>query len=153
MCGVVLRRTSPEDLDELYLIDRVCFPKHYFPKSFIRSLLEHPSSVGLVAMCSGRIVGFTIGVVEGKGMGRIYTLDVLPEFRRRGIGSLLLEKLEEEFARRGVVKCRLEVMDGNVPAIRLYSKMGYRKVGVIKDYYGDSDGIVMEKTLTPSRRP
>ncbi|MEM1884796.1 MAG: GNAT family N-acetyltransferase, partial [Candidatus Jordarchaeales archaeon] len=130
-----------------------CFPKHYFPKYFIRLLLEHPYSIGLVATYLGRIIGFTIGVIEGKGKGRIYTLDVLPEFRRRGIGSLLLGKLEEEFAERGVVRCRLEVMDGNTPAIRLYSKMGYRKVGVVKNYYGDRDGIVMEKILTPSRNP
>ncbi|MBS7287569.1 MAG: GNAT family N-acetyltransferase [Candidatus Freyarchaeota archaeon] len=147
MKDVVLRSAREEDLEELYLIERVCFPKHYFSKYFLRILLEYPSSLAFVAVVSDRTVGFVVGVIEEEGEGRIYTLDVLPDFRRRGIGGMLLEKLEEEFAKRGVVKCRLEVMEGNVPALQLYSKKGYRQVGVIKGYYGDRNGLVMEKAL------
>ncbi len=144
---VVLRKARNEDLDELYLIDKACFPQHHFSKYFIRLLLEYPSSIAIVALSSNRIVGFTIGVIEEENEGRIYTLGVLPDFRGRGIGRLLLEKLEEELAMLGIEKCCLEVMEGNTPALQLYSKMGYRKVGVIKRYYGNRDGIVMEKAL------
>ncbi|MBS7246827.1 MAG: GNAT family N-acetyltransferase [Candidatus Jordarchaeales archaeon] len=151
MNGVVLRRARDEDLDALYMIDKVCFPRHHFSKYFIRLLLEYPSSVAIVAMISSRIVGFTIGVIEDENESRIYTIGVLPDFRRRGIGRLLLEKLEEELARQGAVKCRLEVMEGNIPALQLYSKMGYHRLGVIRRYYGDKDGIVMEKVLKPLR--
>ena len=54
----------------------------------------------MIATVNGEVVGFIIGVFkrsEGKVIGHIYMIDVKPEFRRRGIGSVLLESAENAF--------------------------------------------------------
>ena len=41
----------------------------------------------------------------------------------------------------------LEVAVNNEPAISLYKKFGFREVALRKFYYGDEDGILMEKQV------
>ncbi len=141
---ILLRPVRLDDLNELYIIDKICFPEHYFPKDFLRYLLTHDSALSFAATMLGKIVGFVIGVAEGE-IGRIYTLDVVPEFRRRGVGAMLLKKVEEELRRKGVRIYCLEVMRENYPAIKLYLKMNYKPVRILKGYYGNRDGILMVK--------
>jgi ribosomal-protein-alanine N-acetyltransferase len=39
---------------------------------------------------------------------------------------------------RGATLAHLEVRAGNSPAIALYERLGYRRVGVRRGYYGDN---------------
>ena len=79
--------------------------------------------------------------------GHILTIDVSFACRNKGIGAGLLEKMEKLFKEKGVKTCRLEVREDNVAALRLYQKLGYRKAGKLKNYYGDAHGIYLRKVL------
>ena len=46
-----------------------------------------------------------------------------------------------------VINITLEVRVSNIPAINLYKKFGFREVALRKYYYGDEDGILMEKQV------
>ena len=61
----------------------------------------------------------------------------------------LLKKLEEELAARGATEFCLEVRVDNTPALHLYEKFGYERVGLLKDYYGPGrHGYFMRKGLS-----
>lgn len=59
---------------------------------------------------------------------------VLPQYRKRGIASRLLEQLIKEAQLRGVSSLFLQMRDGN-PAESLYKKYGFSPIGRRKNYY------------------
>jgi ribosomal protein S18 acetylase RimI-like enzyme len=78
---------------------------------------------------------FDVVLVDGRPAGRLYVarwpeeirvIDValLPEFRRRGVGTALLRMLLDEGAERGL-PVRIHVERQN-PALALYERLGFR---------------------------
>ena len=57
-----------------------------------------------------------------------------PSFRRRGVGKTILARLEKEARRAGKWMLRLETGVHQVPAIRLYEEVGFRRCGPFGDY-------------------
>lgn len=75
------------------------------------------------------------------------------DHRRKGVGSRLITGLEEWAQTNGISKIELQVWSNNIPAIRLYEKLGYetegvRKGAILRD--GDChDSILMGKFIGP----
>ncbi len=57
----------------------------------------------------------------------IGNVSVLPEYRRRGIARALVEASVEYARERGAARIMLDVVDGNVPAMRLYETLGFER--------------------------
>lgn len=72
---------------------------------------------------------------------------VSEEYRNQGIGTKLLAHLVSLAINYRVVNITLEVRVSNNVAINLYKKFGFREVALRKYYYGDEDGILMEKQV------
>lgn len=72
---------------------------------------------------------------------------VLEEYRNQGIGTKLLSYLISEAISLRAINITLEVRCSNEVAISLYKKFGFREVALRKFYYGDEDGILMEKQV------
>lgn len=146
-----IQQASPTDLETLSNIEQECFTSEAFSKTQIASLLKAPTSVSLLAKAGEQVVGFIIGSVNDFGeikLGHIVTIDVVPEYRRKGVGMLMLQKVEREFQNAGVKVCYLEVRADNTAAKKLYQKRGYRQVEVLDDYYyRGGHGIRLEKAL------
>jgi ribosomal-protein-alanine N-acetyltransferase len=148
---ITIEDASIKYLGELYEIERRCFESEAFTKQQIASLLTDYNSISLIAKTNGKIVGFIIGMLykeNGKTVGHILTVDVLPEYRRRGIGLRLLREIEGIFKGKGACICVLEVREDNAAALRLYQKLAYQKVAKLKHYYGSAHGIFLRKDLT-----
>ena len=69
------------------------------------------------------------------------------ECRNNGIGTKLLAHLMSLAINYRVINITLEVRVSNNVAIDLYKKFGFREVALRKYYYGDEDGILMEKQV------
>lgn len=67
--------------------------------------------------------------------------------RGLGIGKKLLSYLVVVGINNHVVNITLEVRKSNEIARNLYKKFGFREVALRKYYYGDEDGILMEKQV------
>ena len=81
-------------------------------------------------------------------MGHIVTLDVAEKFRRQGVGTRLLEEMEEHFVFQGVRAVLLETSVENKSGIAFWEKHGYRTEAVVKKYYlGKIDAFEMRKKL------
>jgi len=146
-----IEKASIEHLDRLCEIEMKCFETEAFTKQQIAHLLADSSSVILVSKVKGEIVGFVIGktyIDKKTATGQILTIDVSPKHRRKGIGERLLHEIEKTFKDKGVISCCLEVRENNFVALSLYQKLGYQKVGSLKNYYGNAHGIRLRKVLT-----
>jgi len=138
------------DLDRLCEIETECFREEAFTKGQILQLLKEYNCVNLVARMDGKITGFVIGMmyVERKALNaHILTIDVSTAYRRRGIGQLLLQEMERIFREKGVKVSHLEVREDNLAAINLYGKLGYEKIGKLRNYYGKANGVYFKKVL------
>jgi ribosomal-protein-alanine N-acetyltransferase len=122
------------DLPRICEIEGLCFPDETaFPPGMFAYLIRYATT--LVAFEGDRMAGFIIGYMSGR-IGFIYTLDVDPVYRRRGIGTMLIRALEERLCARGAARARLEAALDNPEALALYRKLGYRESGLVRDYYG-----------------
>jgi ribosomal protein S18 acetylase RimI-like enzyme len=86
----------------------------------------------LVAKVKNKIVGFLIGGVEKspsyckeKKIGVIYRAYVKENFRRRGIGKLLVEELLKWFRKRKIKFVEVEVDSRNKIGTEAYKKYGF----------------------------
>jgi ribosomal-protein-alanine N-acetyltransferase len=107
-------------------------------------------SLGMAASPEGSILGYG-GFWLMAGEAHISTIAVRPEWRRRGIGELLVVAMLERAVELGGNVATLEVRVSNVAAQSLYKKYGFAKVGRRPRYYSDrgEDALIMTtKRLT-----
>lgn len=60
----------------------------------------------------------------------MFTLAVHPDYLNRSVGSMLMEEILAYGRACGAKAVRLDVCEGNLPAIRLYQKFGFRFIGM-----------------------
>jgi ribosomal-protein-alanine acetyltransferase len=141
---------SISHLGKLYEIEKQCFEQEAFTKQQLAYLLTDYNAIGLAARVNGEIAGFAIARVNIRRnvqFGHILTVDIAPAYRRKGIAQKLLHEVETILRDRGIKECRLEVRENNVAALNLYQKLGYKKVGNLEKYYGDTHGLYLKKIL------
>ncbi len=72
---------------------------------------------------------------------------VIEEYRNKKIASSMLENLIKRINEKGYINITLEVSTQNTYAIKLYEKYGFKTVSIRKNYYKNSDGLLMELKL------
>ena len=103
---------------------------------------------------SNLLIESTQGLIWQEEIGYIVTMDILPDYRRRGMASEILRDIEQKLLTKGVQAIWLETATDNEPAIAFWQKHGFRKVRVRKRYYpGGLDAYSMTKLLTESSGP
>ncbi len=148
MPEIKLFELSKKDIEEIYEIDRICFPPEIaFDKETFSLYIEDNNTIKIGARLDNKIIGFIL-VYLFYEFGEILTIDILPEYRRMGIGKILMKEAEKRMRENSVIKVFLEVAVNNKPAIEFYKKLGYRIEGIIPSYYPpDIDAYSMEKEL------
>ena len=132
-----------KDVPAVHELELACFPSPWDISAYYREL-QNPSAFYLVARKGEEIAGFggmwTIG-----DEAHIVTLAVDEQYRRHGIGRLLVEALLKEARRRRAARVSLEVRVGNHPAQNLYTAYGFRTIAFRRGYYPDNgeDAAVM----------
>ena len=71
-------------------------------------------------------VGNAVDQVQGDRHAHIFLLYVVPEHRRRGIGTALMRYVEDWASVRGDRQIGLQVFQSNQPALNLYNQLGYQ---------------------------
>ena len=131
---VVTREAEPRDLEGVAEVEEECFDEETrYPRWLFEEYLRL-GAVFRVAPCNGVLVGYVVARLEGSEC-HVDSIAVKPGFRGRGIGTRLLSEALEECKKRGARAAYLEV-DVENPAVKLYEKLGFRIVGVVKNYYG-----------------
>ena len=90
--------------------------------------------------------GFILARAAG-GEAEILTLAVRPEARRRGVGRALVRKAATHAQVLGAEALFLEVAKENDAALKLYSGLGFKPVGLRKGYYDGKDAEILKAGL------
>jgi N-alpha-acetyltransferase 10/11 len=145
-----IQPASWRDLNAVRHLEKECFPQDAWPLWDLIGVLTLGNIVRLKAVVKDQMVGFIAAdVQQGENIAWIATVGVLPEYRRRGIGSALLLECE---SRLNKPRLRLSVRRSNSLAVRLYEHLNYRQIDTWAGYYQDGeDALVLEKILNPQR--
>jgi ribosomal-protein-alanine N-acetyltransferase len=144
-----LRAFRSDDLQTLYEIDQACFaPGISYPREELSRLISQRRSKTWVAEESGEIAGFLIAECQAAKVAHLVTIDVVDRWRRRRVGSLLMDAAEGWAREQKLLFVYLETALNNTAAQRFYEARGYRKVDRVENYYSDGTSAwVMLKWL------
>lgn len=118
-------------------LERACYPPNQaYSREEYRYALVRAKAVNLVLEEGGAAVGF-VGAFHHRAhrLGHVYTVNVHPKERGRGLGRVLMSACEDRLRALGMMRCALEVNVENEDAIRLYERCGYERRELLKDYY------------------
>ena len=126
-------------------IERLCF-SHPWSENALREELFNDTACFIAAVTDeGEVVGYA-GLHCVLDEGYIDNIAVRPQYRRQGVAGELLEAFLR-FGAANLAFLTLEVRQSNLPAIALYEKYGFFKVGQRKNYYDapKEDAILMTR--------
>jgi [ribosomal protein S18]-alanine N-acetyltransferase len=153
--GIAITRMSEHDLLEVVEIEEKSGLSRWGWAAYYAELQSSNRDLMLIARLtrasiieSGPIAGYIVAR-ETAGELHINNVAVRAEFRRRGIGGALLERVLQEARRREAKAAFLEVRSGNRAAQALYVKNGFRPIATRADYYSEprEDAVVMTLDL------
>ncbi|UCD97252.1 MAG: ribosomal protein S18-alanine N-acetyltransferase [Candidatus Bathyarchaeota archaeon] len=138
-------------------INQVCLPENYSPLFFI-DLHERFPATFIVAEDDGRLGGYVMCRIETgfsslsrtrlTKKGHVVSIAVLPEHRRKGLGSQLVTKALKAMEVYKATECFLEVRVSNHQAVSMYKQLGFTEIRVKRRYYADGeDAYMMAKKL------
>lgn len=136
-----IRRLSYADLPSVLAIERRIFPAPWSLAMFVLELSK-PSGICLAATREGRLVGYLV-CSRYADVWHLMNVAVVPERRREGIATRLIEAMLDEAGRDA--RYTLEVRTSNSAAIAMYERFGFRPAGHRRRYYHDNgeDALIM----------
>ncbi len=143
---------QPEHIPAVHAIESASFPTPWPPYAFRGELESNRMAHYLVVRAADRVIAYA-GLWLMVDEAHITTFAVLPAYRRRGIGGLLLSDLVELAADLGATVVTLEVRLSNAAARRLYQRFGFRPVGLRPRYYSDNGEDALIMTTEPLDAP
>ncbi|EGT3615291.1 ribosomal-protein-alanine N-acetyltransferase [Clostridium perfringens] len=98
----------------------------------------------LVALDENKVIGF-LGMWVVFDEGDITNIAVHPDYRKQGIGNLLMDNLITLCKENNINSLTLEVRESNLPAQNLYKKHEFKEEGIRKNFYDNpkENAIIM----------
>ncbi|MDD6070924.1 MAG: ribosomal protein S18-alanine N-acetyltransferase [Clostridiales bacterium] len=148
-CDIELVPLTLELCEEVYHIAAVSLPEHWSLQG-VKDVLRYDNNIFIVARLknSATVVGFA-GIMMIVDEAELLNIAVLSEYRKKGIGQMLLNYMFQEADRHNAVRMLLEVRRSNKTARQLYERNGFTAFAERKGYYSNpkEDAIIMEKRI------
>ncbi len=137
---------SAEDLYEAVMLEKECFGTEAWSEKAFADSLALDYAIYLVASEKDHIIGMA-GLRNICGDADITNVAVRSEFRRQGVAEKILIELMRQGMETGVINYTLEVRSKNIPALKLYEKLGFESEGIRKNFYENpqDDAVIMWK--------
>lgn len=133
-------------IPQIEALERQCFSMPWTAE-LLQSQMKGSQHEFIAAVSpEGNVLGY-VGMMYVLDEGYISNVAVSPEHRRQGIADKLIDRLCIICEGLSLSFVTLEVRAGNAPAIALYEKHGFRRVGLRKNYYErpKEDALLMTK--------
>lgn len=155
---VTLPRIRPAlltDMSALLRLEVASFETDRLNRRQFRYMLTRARAQTLVAETAGVIQGYVMVLFSrATSVARLYSIAVAEQAQGRGIGQALVAAAEAAAWARERAYMRLEIRRDNLASQRLFERAGYRRFGVLSDYYEDHmEALRYEKTLSPGLKP
>lgn len=133
------------DIPSIAAIERQCFSTPW-SEQVLTIELQNKCACFFVAHEDNTPLGY-VGMHTVLDEGYVANVAVSPAYRRRGVATLLLNRLVDEAVKRRLGFLTLEVRESNLPAIAFYEKNGFGVVGRRKNFYSapEEDALLMTR--------
>ena len=141
----MIRPFSFSDLHSILQIENQSFPKSpYDWTTFLNLHYLYPETFLVYINTSQdrkkeEILGYIIFTQDG----HIISVAVHPQDRRKGIGAQLLQRAMKT---PHLKKVWAEVRRSNQGAQAFYAKLGFQIIGLVPNYYGNEDALIVQWT-------
>lgn len=129
-------------IDGIWNTERTRFDAPWSKEELEKDIKNNPMAIYYVALLNGEEAGYC-GMWHVINEGEVTNIAVNLNFRRKGIGRMLLKALIDEGEKRNMLGITLEVHKQNIPAINLYESMGFKAEGFRPGYYADGEGAII----------
>ena len=159
MTGWRIRQAAPSDADDLVRIEAEAFGGKSWGENNVRESFVAPRVTILLALAktnwaiklgTGKEAP-PVGFAMWRDLGpeaEILSVGVLPDVMAKGAGTALLRACLEAAKSGGARDVFLEVDEGNVAALALYTGAGFEQVSVRRSYYRNgADALIMRCAL------
>lgn len=140
-----IREFRLEDMASILGIEEQAFPKTAYSRPVFLHYRKVCPGGFFVIGCGEDVMGY---IIYDRG-GHIHSMALRPEWRRKGLGTMLFRHAQKK-VRRGLW---LEVRRRNTGAQTFYKKMGMEIMGRVPNYYGDDDALLMHLAPANGSRP
>ena len=138
----MIRKMLPSDYNSIYKLGAQ-LNINYAKLNKLDDIVNDNNQKLYVYIINNNVVGFlhiTISFDEAD----IVDIITSEEYRNHGIGNSLISYAIKD---NNLKKINLEVRESNKIAIEFYQKMNFKKVRIIKKYYGTEDAFFMVKEI------
>ncbi len=141
-----IRKATLKDLETIRKLNQKLFKYGYkfdktldcnWPinnKKYFKEAITKKDSLALVALVNNKIIGYFIGntkkAEDYRKLKKIAEADdayIIPEYRRRGIGNLLLKKFLVWAKKKGIKRARALIATQNKKSIAWHKKAGFKE--------------------------
>lgn len=146
---ISLRPASKADVSKLVDIENKCFVQDRMTLRNFHWMLDKANADITVLEINEVVLGYGLLLYRrGTSLARLYSLAIIPDQQRSGLGKALMKQLEKMAQLHGCVYLRLEVRPDNMQAIALYKSLGYFEFDRKLDFYEDhSEALCFEKRI------
>ena len=151
--GISIRRANLGDVGFIAQLSAKAFGVYGPYGHLVPGWFESNSTITLIAVEKGKPVGFAmmgrlLDESERENRCELLAIAVEPNVRRRGVGRMLLRKMESEAGRLDEEILFLHTATDNTPAQKLFRKHGFTTLSVKKHFYPSGhDAVMMMKVI------
>ena len=154
--AIQIRDAALSDIEALVRLENASFQTDRLSRRQFRYMLTRGRSRTLLAddPQSGLLGYVLVLFSRGTSVARLYSIAVAPQARGRGVARALVAAAEAAAWEQDRAYMRLEIRRDNPASQALFEGTGYRRFGVLSDYYEDHmEALRYEKTLAPDLKP
>ncbi len=147
----MIRPAGVADIPRLLDIENRCFETDRLSRRNFHYLLTKAHAHTVLEEDRQGVRGYAMALFNRAiSSARLYSIAVDPGRQRSGVAGRLLDAVEKYVLSLDMISMRLEIRADNLASQNFFKKRGYRKFGVVADYYEDHEqALRFEKTLVP----
>jgi [ribosomal protein S18]-alanine N-acetyltransferase len=143
MAELIIREMQEDDIPAIMEIERSSFTTPWSEISFLSEIYKK-NGISKVVYVEGKLIGY-ICANHVLHESHLLNLAVHQDFRKQGVGTILMNEILGGLKKKGCVFVYLEVRASNTGAQAFYGRFGFKAENRRKKYYAhpNEDAILM----------
>ncbi|MDC0447365.1 ribosomal protein S18-alanine N-acetyltransferase [Gammaproteobacteria bacterium] len=112
----------------------------------IKESFQNKNNLVIGVFNQDELIGYCF-ILIAQTEAEILNIAIDINFQRKGLGEILLKECFERLKSQQAKNLFLEVRESNHAAKNLYSKMGFKTIGIRKNYYSDNEDANMMQLI------
>lgn len=137
---LITKEITKNDINEINILENL-FKDVFDNDKILNRINVNPFTKYIILLKDNEIIGFiNFDIIYDRI--ELININVLDKYQGNGYSNILMDKM---ISYNDYINITLEVSSKNIKAINLYKKYGFIEEAIRKNYYPDSDAILMKK--------